>query len=69
MKKLTYFADNYAVPVIADAIHVSQGGNCLLQWFDICWDDSIYVAKVLPEKSISSFCKAIDTTYKLADGD
>ena len=69
MKKLAYFADNYAIPVIADAIHVSQGGNCLLQWFDICWGDPISVAEVLPEKLISSFCKAIGTTYRLVDGD
>ena len=69
MKKLEYFADIYAISVIATCIHVSQGENCLLQWYDICWGDPISVAEVLPEKSIISFCKALGTTYKLVESE
>ena len=63
MEGLAALAERHATPEVGDHIHAYRAGEVLVQWYDACCNDPLYISRSVPEERVRAFCEAIDATY------
>lgn len=62
LARLADLSDNCAEPEFGNVLGIYVDDQLILSWHDLP-DDPIYISTVIPESSISTFCRLVDCNY------